>query len=68
MTRAGDAGSFRAFVGEHRDAVEAALLDLLPPIGAQPARLHEAMHYAMFPGGKRLRPMLTLLGLSLIHI
>ena len=62
MTRAGDAGSFRAFVGEHRDAVEAALLDLLPPIGAQPARLHEAMHYAMFPGGKRLRPMLTLLG------
>jgi len=62
MTRAGDAGSFRAFVGEHRDAVEAALLDLLPPIGAQPSRLHEAMHYAMFPGGKRLRPMLTLLG------
>ncbi len=62
MTSAGDAGSFRAFVGEHRDAVEAALLGLLPPVDAQPSRLHEAMHYAMFPGGKRLRPMLTLLG------
>ena len=41
-------------LGERTRRVEAAL--------GLPVRLHEAMHYAMFPGGKRLRPMLTLLG------
>ncbi|MBK8098499.1 MAG: polyprenyl synthetase family protein [Planctomycetes bacterium] len=29
-----------------------------------PRTLHAAMHHAMFPGGKRLRPMLGLLGCS----
>jgi geranylgeranyl diphosphate synthase, type II len=29
-------------------------------------RLHEAMHYALFPGGKRLRPMLALLGAAAV--
>jgi geranylgeranyl diphosphate synthase type II len=58
----GAAGAFRAFVGEHQQAVERALRDLLPKADARPSRLHEAMHYAMFPGGKRLRPMLTLIG------
>lgn len=62
MTERSSAGSFRAFVAKQADAVEVALLDLLPSKSAQPVRLHEAMHYAMFPGGKRLRPMLTLLG------
>lgn len=62
MTERPSAGSFRTFVSTHRGAVEDALLGLLPDKSAQPARLHEAMHYAMFPGGKRLRPMLTLLG------
>jgi geranylgeranyl diphosphate synthase type II len=56
------ASAFRSFVGEWAAPVEAALLDLLPPVSAPPARLHEAMHYALFPGGKRLRPMLVLLG------
>ncbi|MFN3239883.1 MAG: polyprenyl synthetase family protein [Planctomycetota bacterium] len=62
MSERHSAGAFRSFVGEHQQAVEAALRDLLPDPSAQPTRLHEAMHYAMFPGGKRLRPMLTLLG------
>lgn len=62
MSERHGSGAFRSFVGDHQQVVEAALLDLLPDKAAQPARLHEAMHYAMFPGGKRLRPMLTLLG------
>jgi len=62
MTDRASAGAFRAFVGEQREAVELALRGLLPAADAQPARLHEAMQYAMFPGGKRLRPMLTLIG------
>jgi geranylgeranyl pyrophosphate synthase len=53
---------FEAFVARFRDPVEAALQELLPPAEAPPAPLHTAMRYAMFPGGKRLRPMLALLG------
>lgn len=33
---------------------------LLPPPGARPARIHEAMRYSMQAGGKRLRPVLCL--------
>ena len=62
MTDRPGAGAFRAFVSEHGGAVEAALRALLPSPEAAPGRLHEAMHYAMFPGGKRLRPMLALIG------
>lgn len=56
------ASDFRSFVAQWGPAVEAALVELLPAATAAPARLHEAMHYALFPGGKRLRPMLALLG------
>lgn len=62
MTSPPRSGAFGAFVRAHRDAVEAALDDLLPAAEHAPQRLHEAMRYAMFPGGKRLRPMLTLIG------
>jgi hypothetical protein len=55
-------GSFVAFVEREAAAVEHALRALLPAPSLAPVRLHEAMHYALFPGGKRLRPMLTLLG------
>ena len=40
--------------------VEAALDALLPEPHGLHARLHEAMRYAIFAGGKRLRPFLTL--------
>jgi geranylgeranyl diphosphate synthase type II len=55
-------GAFARFVHANAEAVEAALRALLPRPDAAPSRLHEAMHYALFPGGKRLRPMLALLG------
>jgi len=38
--------------------VEAGLDRFLPPADAQPARLHGAMRYALFGGGKRVRPAL----------
>lgn len=31
----------------------------LPPANQSPARLHEAMRYAVFSGGKRIRPLLV---------
>lgn len=42
--------------------VEAALEQLLPKATAEPTALHRAMRHAMFPGGKRLRPVLAMLG------
>ncbi len=41
--------------------VEAVLADLLPAETAEPRRLHEAMRYSVFAGGKRVRPALVVL-------
>lgn len=49
------------FVGSRRELIEQALESSLPHGGGCPAELAKAMHYAVFPGGKRLRPLLTLL-------
>ncbi|HEX4945722.1 MAG TPA: polyprenyl synthetase family protein [Blastocatellia bacterium] len=51
------------FVAHHRPKMEVALFEYLPYSrkgGTQ--RFNEALHYALFPGGKRWRPFLTLLG------
>ncbi len=58
---------FRAFISRRRPQIEAALEERLP-LSSQPntERLNEALRYAIFPGGKRLRPMLTLLGAELV--
>jgi geranylgeranyl diphosphate synthase, type II len=53
---------FLQFVVDWAPAVERTLDTILPASDRAPQRLHEAMRYAMFPGGKRLRPMLALLG------
>lgn len=45
----------------HCDSIERALLAALPEVGDCPARLREAMEYSLMAGGKRLRPVLTLL-------
>lgn len=39
--------------------VERALQRMLPPVDAEPARLHQAMRYASLDGGKRVRPLLA---------
>jgi farnesyl diphosphate synthase len=39
--------------------MEAALGRALPPADALPARLHDAMRYAVLGGGKRVRPLLV---------
>jgi len=59
--------TLRQFIAEYREPVERALRQHLPA-SHQPhaARLNEALEYALFPGGKRWRPLLTLLGASLV--
>jgi geranylgeranyl pyrophosphate synthase len=58
-----DGRPFLAFTAAHAAAVESALERLLPPPApGLDAELHRAMRYSVFPGGKRLRPMLALMG------
>jgi farnesyl diphosphate synthase len=47
-------------MAESAKAVEAALEQILPKPHGLHARIHEAMRYATFAGGKRLRPFLVL--------
>ncbi len=51
---------FEAALGRSAQAVDAALDRLLPQPEGLHARIHEAMRYAVFAGGKRLRPFLVL--------
>ena len=44
----------------YRVRAEQGLDRLVPAASTRPARLHEAMRYALLGGGKRLRPVLTL--------
>jgi len=48
-----------ALLAAERASVDAALDRLLPRADIWPVRLHEAMRYAVFGGGKRLRPILA---------
>ncbi|MEC7583287.1 MAG: farnesyl diphosphate synthase [Planctomycetota bacterium] len=58
----GSEAPFADFATVWRPRIEEALEQLLPAADEPPARLHEAMRYALFPGGKRLRPLLVLVG------
>ncbi|MCG6962158.1 MAG: polyprenyl synthetase family protein [Acidobacteria bacterium] len=51
--------SLDELLARERAAVDAALERLLPPADAWPARLNEAVRYAVFAGGKRVRPVLA---------
>jgi geranylgeranyl diphosphate synthase type II len=48
------------YLESRRGAVDRALDALLPRPDGPAARLHEAMRYAVFGGGKRLRPLLAI--------
>ncbi len=49
-----------AYLRARTDLVDAALDRWLPGKEALPPRLHEAMRYSVFAGGKRLRPVLMI--------
>ncbi len=55
------------YVERYRPAIESALREHLPLAPPQiETRFNEAIEYALFSGGKRLRPVLTLLGAELL--
>ncbi len=56
-----------SYVERHKPAIEAALREHLPLAPVQiETRFNEAVEYALFSGGKRLRPVLTMLGAELV--
>jgi geranylgeranyl diphosphate synthase, type II len=55
-----DAATATALLNEAVKRGDAALEHWLPPANEVPTRLHEAMRYSVFAGGKRLRPALVL--------
>ena len=52
---------FRDYLTALVPEVDGALERVLPPAETEPTRLHEAMRYSVFAGGKRLRPCLVVL-------
>jgi farnesyl diphosphate synthase len=51
--------SLQAFLTQHQARIESALEHYLPGPDIHPARLHQAMRYAVLGGGKRVRPLLV---------
>lgn len=48
------------FISNRREVVEKKLEQLVPAGGVAPKRLHQAIRWSLFAGGKRLRPALLL--------
>jgi geranylgeranyl diphosphate synthase type II len=48
------------YLADRAALVDAAMDAYLPPARERPSTIHEAMRYAVFAGGKRLRPVLCL--------
>ena len=53
------APAFDDWMRARAERTERALEALLPPATQAPARLHEAMRYAVLGAGKRVRPLLV---------
>lgn len=52
--------SIDSYLRDKAELINTALQKYLPPSNEYPKAIHEAMHYSLFAGGKRLRPILTL--------
>ena len=50
----------KSYLADRAALVDAAMDAYLPPAKERPSTIHEAMRYAVFAGGKRLRPVLCL--------
>jgi geranylgeranyl diphosphate synthase type II len=50
----------RSYLRERKDEVDEALKTCMPPQDQYPTLLHQGMHYSLFAGGKRIRPILHL--------
>ena len=54
------------YLQERACLIETTLREILPKKDAFPTLIHESMHYSVFAGGKRLRPILCLAAVEAI--
>jgi geranylgeranyl diphosphate synthase type II len=52
--------AFQEYLDQQKLIVDEHLDHCLPPLHTPPEVIHEAMRYSVFPGGKRIRPILAL--------
>jgi geranylgeranyl pyrophosphate synthase len=60
ISRSASDADFQQFVSQARLLVEAALDRILPGESAPPSKVHSAIRWSVFAGGKRFRPVLLL--------
>ena len=52
--------TFQEYLDQQKLTIDKHLDHCLPPLHTPPEVIHEAMRYSVFPGGKRIRPVLAL--------
>jgi geranylgeranyl diphosphate synthase type II len=52
--------TFQGYMDQRKLTLDEYLDHCLPPLHTPPESIHEAMRYSLFPGGKRIRPILAL--------
>jgi geranylgeranyl diphosphate synthase type II len=55
-----DDSTFEEYLDQQKLIVDKHLDHCLPPLHTPPEVIHQAMRYSVFPGGKRIRPILAL--------
>lgn len=58
----------KTYIADKVKLVDKRLDELLPKADKRPHRLHEAMRYSIFAGGKRIRPVLVLAGAEALGV
>ncbi len=52
--------TFQQYMCQLKLTIEKNMYHCLPPLDTPPQVIHQAMRYSVFPGGKRIRPILAL--------
>lgn len=52
--------SINEYIRHRKKIIDRALDKYIPVLNTRPQEIHKAMRYAVFPGGKRIRPILTI--------
>lgn len=58
--------NFKNYLEDKKNIIDKALDEFLPPENKSPSVIHQAMRYSVFSGGKRIRPILTLITAELL--
>lgn len=58
--------NFKNYLEDKKNIIDKALDEFLPPENKSPSIIHQAMRYSVFSGGKRIRPILTLITAELL--